>query len=222
MKRIIFHLPFTPYMSIIHILLLLVLIFFPGIVGLAFIRIGLPPWSIALVLLISLVGSFVNIVIREKMVSVDVEPILPPILHYLFDIPPIRIRRRQILAINVGGGIIPTMVAIYVATRLPLLQFLVSLIILSVLVNRLSKVVQGMGIVVPGIIPPILAVLLAYLLYPQAAPPLAFSSGVLVTLLGADIMNLNKLGDMPGLVSIGGAGVFDGIYLTGVLAALLA
>jgi len=51
----------------------------------------------------------------------------------------------------------------------------------------------------------------------------AYVSGVLGTLIGADIANLDKIRGLGAPVaSIGGAGTFDGIFLTGILAVLLA
>jgi len=46
---------------------------------------------------------------------------------------------------------------------------------------------------------------------------------VLGTLIGADLTNLDKLSGLGAPVaSIGGAGTFDGIFLTGILAVILA
>ena len=43
------------------------------------------------------------------------------------------------------------------------------------------------------------------------------------TLIGADLTNLDKVAGLGAPVaSIGGAGTFDGIFLTGILAVLLA
>jgi Protein of unknown function (DUF1614) len=57
----------------------------------------------------------------------------------------------------------------------------------------------------------------------QAAPPLAYICGSLGTLIGADLLNLGQI-QAPGapIASIGGAGRFDGIFMTGILAVLLA
>jgi uncharacterized membrane protein len=42
-------------------------------------------------------------------------------------------------------------------------------------------------------------------------------------LIGADLFNLRKIGNLGAPVaSIGGAGTFDGIFLNGILAVLLA
>jgi uncharacterized membrane protein len=55
------------------------------------------------------------------------------------------------------------------------------------------------------------------------APPLAYIAGGLGTLIGADLTNLDKVRGLGAPVaSIGGAGTFDGIFLTGILAVLLA
>jgi uncharacterized membrane protein len=61
------------------------------------------------------------------------------------------------------------------------------------------------------------------MLSPGFTAPTAFISGVLGTLIGADILNLKRAQKIsPGLISIGGAGVFDGIFLIGIVSALLA
>jgi len=54
------------------------------------------------------------------------------------------------------------------------------------------------------------------------AAPLSYISGSLGTLLGADILNLWRVRDLGApVVSIGGAGTFDGIFLTGIISVLL-
>jgi uncharacterized membrane protein len=83
--------------------------------------------------------------------------------------------------------------------------------------------VQGVGIAVPVFAPVVVTALLAFLLSREYAAPLAYIGGSMGTLLGADLLNLDKIGEMGAPVaSIGGAGTFDGIFLTGVLAVLLA
>jgi uncharacterized membrane protein len=61
------------------------------------------------------------------------------------------------------------------------------------------------------------------LLAPDAAPPVAFIIGVIGPLVGADLLHLRDLevGEI-GIVSVGGAGTFDGIVLSGIVAAYLA
>jgi uncharacterized membrane protein len=74
----------------------------------------------------------------------------------------------------------------------------------------------------PGFIPPLVSAGLAILLARDNPAPVAFISGTLGTLIGADLLNwpnFKKLG--AHMISIGGAGVFDGIFLAGILAVLI-
>ena len=95
-------------------------------------------------------------------------------------------------------------------------------------VFRSARPVRGLGIATPMFIPPIVAVLTTWLLAaiiggPQHNDAIAYVGGVMGTLIGADLLNLNKLGDLGAPVaSIGGAGTFDGVFLTGIVAVLLA
>jgi uncharacterized membrane protein len=83
--------------------------------------------------------------------------------------------------------------------------------------------VPGVGIAVPTFLPPILAAVTALLLSRRSAPALAYVAGTLGTLIGADLLNLPRLQGLGAPVaSIGGAGTFDGVFLTGILAVLLA
>jgi len=51
---------------------------------------------------------------------------------------------------------------------------------------------------------------------------IAYAGGTLGTLIGADILNLDKIRDLGAPVaSIGGAGTFDGVFLSGLIAVLL-
>jgi uncharacterized membrane protein len=93
----------------------------------------------------------------------------------------------------------------------------------TAVVHWLAYPVKGMGIAVPVFIPPVVAAVTALLLSRQSAPPLAYISGSLGTLIGANLLNLGQIQALGAPVaSIGGAGRFDGIFMTGVLAVLLA
>ena len=83
--------------------------------------------------------------------------------------------------------------------------------------------VPGLGIAVPVFMPALVTAVIALLLSRKDAPPLAYIAGGLGTLIGADLTNLDKVRGLGAPVaSIGGAGTFDGIFLTGILAVLLA
>jgi uncharacterized membrane protein len=72
-------------------------------------------------------------------------------------------------------------------------------------------------------VPPLIAALAALFISREHAVPLAYAAGSMGTLIGADLLNLDKIQGLGAPVaSIGGAGKFDGIFLTGLVAVLLA
>ena len=51
---------------------------------------------------------------------------------------------------------------------------------------------------------------------------IAYAAGTLGTLIGADLTNLRRIRGLGApIASIGGAGTWDGIFLTGIVAVLL-
>jgi uncharacterized membrane protein len=86
-----------------------------------------------------------------------------------------------------------------------------------------ARPVAGLGIAMPGFVSPIISAGLALLLSSDMAPPIAFVAGVLGPLVGADLLHLKDIeASGTGVLSIGGAGTFDGIVLSGIVAAYLA
>ena len=70
---------------------------------------------------------------------------------------------------------------------------------------------------------PLAAALTALLLDPEHSAALAYVSGTLGVLIGAELMRLKDIRRMgTPLADIGGAGTFDGIFMTGIVAVLLA
>ncbi|MEM4216616.1 MAG: DUF1614 domain-containing protein, partial [Candidatus Methanomethylicaceae archaeon] len=143
-----------------------------------------------------------------------------------YPIPSIESRESYtMVCINLGGAIMPLILSFYLLLVNQVVvpaSFLATLLI-SVVTYFISRPVQGLGIVVPGFIPPILTAIVALLVGGEYAPVVAYVGGTIGTLLGADLFHKNdfkKLGAAS--VSIGGAGTFDGIFLTGLIALLLA
>jgi len=102
---------------------------------------------------------------------------------------------------------------------------LIGVAIVTAIVHRFAMPVPGLGIATPMLIPPIVAAACGYFLGSSGhhRDAVAFISGVTGTLIGADLLNLRNLRDLGAPVaSIGGAGTFDGIFLTGIVAVLLA
>lgn len=185
----------------------------------------------ALTLLVGIfVGGLVNIPI--KSIARSKEVIVHPLAVYgLSDIwPQLQfVHRETIIAVNVGGCLIPTGLAIYELLYLALLSpsalaAAAAACAANILVcYSVARPVEGVGIVMPGVISPIIAAGLAVLLAHETAAPVAFVSGVIGPLVGADLMHLKDIEASDiGIVSIGGAGTFDGIILSGIVAAYLA
>jgi uncharacterized membrane protein len=134
----------------------------------------------------------------------------------------------------VGGGIVPMVLAAWevlliVAVGGWPLQALAIAAGVNVLVCYLvARPVRGVGITMPGLMSPAVSVGVAWLLlaspaYDPIRAPVAFVAGVLGPLIGADLFHLKDISRVSaGILSIGGAGTFDGIVLSGILAALLA
>jgi uncharacterized membrane protein len=86
-----------------------------------------------------------------------------------------------------------------------------------------AEPVSGLGIAVPIFAPALVTAVVAMILSWTDAAPLAYVGGSLGTLIGADLLNLDKIAGLGApIASIGGAGTFDGVFLTGIVAVLLA
>ncbi len=176
-------------------------------------------------------GSLVNLPVRRIRRAEPVEQ-RPPMMFGLDRMLPERQQERQmytIIAVNVGGCMIPVLIAAYELLRLfqqgtsTLLFGLLAVTINVAVCYFIARPREDVGITMPAFVPAIVAALSAVLLVPEMAPPVAFAAGVLGPLIGADFFHLNDLGDVKtGVASIGGAGTFDGIVLSGLVATLLA
>jgi uncharacterized membrane protein len=150
-------------------------------------------------------------------------------------VPTILVSRRvTTICINLGGGVVPIVVsllflyAIYEASGGAggLAPALYSVLVTSIATIASSRAIPGIGIVVPTFIPPIASSLTVLAL--EGPGPVsglsAYVGGSLGSLIGADVLRLLKdfrRINSP-LLSIGGAGVFDGVFVSGVLGLLLA
>ena len=129
-----------------------------------------------------------------------------------------------VVALNVGGALIPILVSLYLMAHTGMLgRMLIGTAVVAAIVHQIAYVVPGLGIAVPMLVPPIVAAGVALVLAFRRAPPVAYVSGSMGTLIGADLLNLRQFWRLGApMVSIGGAGTFDGVFLTGILAGLLA
>lgn len=193
-------------------------LFFLNLVTVSFSKLGLSPEAALALLLATLMGSMINIPVSRRRIVLE-EP-RSFFSRFVFYLPP-RVQE-QVVAVNVGGAIIPVGFALYLLPRAPLVPTLLTTIAIILATRALARVVPGVGIVMPAWIPPLLSATLALLLARDNPAPVAYIAGTVGTLVGADVLNwpnFRKLG--AHLISIGGAGVFDGVFLSGVVAALI-
>lgn len=219
----------SPFLVLLVLLLLAtVALLFLGVSEFAFEKIGFTRLEFAVLLLGTLIGSSVDIPlykVKSLVPIVVVESVRAYGMTY-------RIPRRAMqvvsttIAVNLGGGVIPILVSIYLLASHPvswLPDALVGILVTSVLVHLIARRVDGVGIVTPALLPPLFAAVTAYILMPGQPAVLAYVCGTLGCLIGADLSNLGHA-DQSGaaMESIGGAGTFDGIFLTGIMAVVLA
>jgi uncharacterized membrane protein len=213
-------------------LFLITLILLPflwlGIVGNAFIDLGIPPGSVFWLLLLTLVGSLVNIPLTTLEGQEVVEGQVISYFGMQVRLPPARTRRQTILAVNVGGALIPAGLALFLFLQITnkigvSWGLLAVLAMVTLVMQRLARPVKGLGIAVPALAPPLVAALGAWLLCPAAfRAPCAYIASTMGTLIGADLLHLREIKRMGAPVaSIGGAGTFDAIFLSGIIAVLL-
>jgi uncharacterized membrane protein len=215
----------APFLLVFFFFLVLVVVFIEvGVLEYAYESIGIGRRYVFSLLLFSLLGSYVNIPVAqlpgEQIVSHR------EIFYYgmLYVIPSIQQLPRTIIAVNLGGAVVPTVVSLYLIVKhRAYFKAIVGTMIVTAIVHWLAEPVEGVGIAVPTFIPPLIAAATALLLSRRTAAILAYISGSLGTLIGADLMNLSKIQGLgTSVASIGGAGTFDGIFLTGIIAVLLA
>jgi uncharacterized membrane protein len=209
--------PLLWLISIILLLPLLLFILFFQVAAFSFTKLGLSPLGAVLLFSLCLMGGLINIPVSRRRFRVENNRLFSFFFYY----PP-RVYE-QVVAVNVGGAVIPVLFSLFLLSSTPLGTVLVAVTVVTVVAKILSRPVPGVGISLPAFIPPLVAAAVSMLIAGENAAPVAYIAGVWGTLIGADLLNLHRLREVGAYVlSIGGAGVFDGIFLVGVVAALLA
>jgi uncharacterized membrane protein len=194
-----------------------------GILQYVFESMGISRRYFLALLVLCLLGSYVNIPIAHFPGRPERAGEMVEFYGMQYVVPVLVDSPGTVLAVNLGGAVIPFLLSVYLIFKHHLFgQSIVAVAIVTVLVHLMARPVPGVGIAVPILIPPLVTALVALSLSSWNPAPLAYIAGSLGTLIGADLMNLNKVRSLGAPVaSIGGAGKFDGIFLTGVVAVLL-
>lgn len=190
----------------------------------AYMCLGISSGAALLLLSGSLVGSYFNIpvvklpeeqvVVAQTITYFGMRYVVPSVVDW----------PGTVIAVNVGGGLIPGVMSLYLLMRHRLwVQGAVAVACVAAVCHMLATPVPGFGISLPPLVPAMTTALVALLLSRRDAAPLAYIGGSLGTLVGADLLNLGHIQGLGApIASIGGAGTFDGIFVIGILAVLIA
>jgi uncharacterized membrane protein len=134
-----------------------------------------------------LVGSIFNIPIAElpleRFVSHEV-------IHFFgmrYRVPVVTHWAGTVIAVNVGGAVIPTLMSVYLLIKRELLvKGLIATAVVALVIHWMADPVPGLAIAVPVFMPALVTAVIALLLSRKDAPPLAYIAGGLGTLIGAD------------------------------------
>ena len=205
---------------LILVLFLPVLLFllFYKMVSISFVKLGIPRTLVFFLFLAIMLGGLVNIPIWATQAP---QPggLFQFGRMFFFEPPEVR---TVIIAINVGGALIPLLLSLFLLPRAPLLRTGLAVVVVTLVASSLARVVPGVGITLNPLVPPLVSAGTALVLAWRQAAPVAYIAGTLGTLIGADLLHLGEVIQSGGtFLSIGGAGVFDGISLVGIIAAFL-
>ncbi len=193
-----YHHPYGGWFLLAFLLAAIVGLIEFGVLSYAYEKMGVKRRYVFLLLFLSLLGCYVNIPLGRAV------------------------------AINVGGAVIPMLLSLYLLVKNALYsRAAAGVAIVAAVVFFVARPVGGVGVLVPIFLPPLVAAAVALLLSRDHAAPLAYISGTVGMLIGADVLTLGKLAILGQLAllkspSIGGAGSFDGVFLSGIIAVLLA
>lgn len=140
------------------------------------------------------------------------------------------------VGISLGGGLIPIIICatLLKSGRVTPAEGFIGLVIVATITYFITRPEQGVGIVadIPWAFMPAVAAGLysvsTFWIDVRKAGPLAYFSGVTGTLVGADVFHLEEILSYPppaestlSMLSIGGANIFDMVYITGIVAVLV-
>ena len=213
-----------PLLYLVFLSSLLLIILQLGVFGIVLAKLGLSPDSAVLLFVSTLLGSFINLPLFTMNTSTEEFIKNYPVPRSLFN-PITILKGKTIVALNVGGALIPVCFSLYLISlhSVTPIQFIPAIMFVASISYTFSRPIKGLGIGIPVFIAPVSAALSALIISPEHSAPLAYICGTLGVLIGADLFRLKDIKHIGAPVAaIGGAGTFDGIFFTGIIAVLLA
>src|SRR5215831_20975026 len=161
------YLPLTPGLfSLLALLFVgLIILIQLRILRYAYMKLGLGSGGALLLLFGSLIGSYFNIPITilpgHGIRSGEIVDFYG--MHYV--VPYVTSWPGTVLAVNVGGAVIPTLMSTYLVLRYQLwLKAAIAVIAIAFVIHMMATPVQGVGIAVPVFAPVVATAILAFLL----------------------------------------------------------
>ncbi|WAC05470.1 MAG: DUF1614 domain-containing protein [Methanoregula sp.] len=227
-------LPLITIILLIGLFILIIPLLILGLAGAAFSRLGFSWIEATAVILLMLLGSFVNIPIWTFRGSRQITDTGTPVVFDAFTGEPVPDDRLSTgLFLNLGGAVIPSAVTLFLlyqfhhlAGESLLLQVCAAIIIVATITGVSTRVIPAYGIRAPILIPAVSAIVSGILLTGNiglSAAVVAFAGGTMGILVGATLSAINAIRKtgIPS-VSIGGTGMFWAVFFCGLLAALIA
>lgn len=216
--------PFPRLLLLIALLAFLVAFVQLGVISIAFEKLGLSPESAFLLLLTTLFGSLVNLPLFSVASSWSPTELPSPLQRiFRFNHPPFA--GHTVVAVNVGGCVTPVAFSLFLLAHsaTPLHEVLLTVAAVAAVSYAFSQPIAGVGIGMPIFVAPLTAALAAAVVGTEHRAVLAYVGGTLGVLIGADVLRLGSIRHLGvPFASIGGAGTFDGIFISGIVAVLLA
>lgn len=227
-------LPIVAIILLVGLVILIIPLLVLGLAGAAFSRLGFSWVEATAVILLMLLGSFVNIPVWTFRGSVGKKDTGSPAVFDAFTGEPVADEQVSTgLFLNLGGAAIPFAVSSFLLYQFHqfsgeslLMQVCAAITIVAAITGVSTKAIPAYGIRAPLFVPAVSAIVSGILLtgnFGLSAAVVAFAGGTMGVILGATIFAVNamKKTGIPS-ISIGGTGMFGPVFFCGLLAALIA
>jgi uncharacterized membrane protein len=219
-----FPITFAAMLFLILLFIFLIVLIEVRVLSYAYTLMGINRRYVFLLLFASLMGTYFNIPVYQLSGEQVISDAHIDYFGMRYVIPMVRQQQETTVAVNIGGAVVPVLLSLYLLLKNKFYgRAIAGTIVVTIIVHMVATPVKGLGIAEPIFVPPLAAAAAGLILSLKSAPALAYVSGTLGTIIGADLLNLDKVRGLGApIVSIGGAGTFDGIFLTGIVAVLMA
>src|SRR5438270_13143122 len=171
------HLPLTPevFSILVFLALALVILIQLRILRYAYMRLGVGPGLAFILPFGSLIGSYFNLPITVLPEPPVRSGQIVDFFGMRYVVPVVVSWPGTVLAVNVGGAVIPTIMSTYLVIRYQLwLKAALATAAIAFIIHSMATPVPGIGIAVPVFAPVVATAILAFILSREYAPPLAY------------------------------------------------